>query len=217
MKALIGRKNKTHPSCCRQKVHASAAEKTFLDSKDRVCFLLQPSIVPGAAAVVLWGEPDSSHSEDRTGRAWRRGHLPTAQERQQESENAPMWANVSMGQQEPAAICNGSAAIYRKSEVLAFKLKLNMWPQSQQNLSKLCYNSNAWRNKLNKPNVKKKTVSTKVWLFKKMFFYVLTYWCQKIMHQNVTLTHNYKEKAFSFSSITSIEKLCTEKRGMATG
>lgn len=36
------------------------------------------------------------------------------------------------------------------------------------------------------------------------------------MHQNVTLTHNYKEKVFSFSSITSIEKLCTEKRGMVT-
>lgn len=32
------------------------------------------------------------------------------------------------------------------------------------------------------------------------------------MHQNVTPTHNYKEKAFSISSITSIEKkLCTEK------
>lgn len=26
------------------------------------------------------------------------------------------------------------------------------------------------------------------------------------MHQNVTPTHNYKEKAFSISSITSIEK-----------
>lgn len=46
-----------------------------------------------------------------------------------------------------------------------------------------------------------------------MYLYVLTYWCQKSMHQNVTPTHNYKEKAFSISSITSIEKkLCTEKR-----
>lgn len=45
-----------------------------------------------------------------------------------------------------------------------------------------------------------------------MYLYLLTYWCQKCMHQNVTLTHNYKENAFCFSSITSIEKLCTEKR-----
>lgn len=46
-----------------------------------------------------------------------------------------------------------------------------------------------------------------------MYLYVLTYWCQKIMHQNVTLTHNYKEKDFSFSSITSIEKTMYRKKG----
>lgn len=34
---------------------------------------------------------------------------------------------------------------------------------------------------------------------------------KRVCTKNVTLTHNYKEKAFSFSSITSIEKLCTEK------
>lgn len=33
------------------------------------------------------------------------------------------------------------------------------------------------------------------------------------MHQNVTPTHNYKEKAFSFSSITSIEKNYVQKKG----
>lgn len=77
VKTLICTKNKKHPSCSRQKVHASAGEMTFLDSKDRVCFLLKLSIVPGAAAVVLRGEPPTagqgSQSEGRRGRPWGRG------------------------------------------------------------------------------------------------------------------------------------------------
>lgn len=34
---------------------------------------------------------------------------------------------------------------------------------------------------------------------------------KRLYTKNVTLPHNYKEKVFPFSSITSIEKLCTEK------
>lgn len=47
-----------------QTERARTGDMTFLDSKDRVCFLLRPSIVPGAAAaaaaVVLRGEPPTA-------------------------------------------------------------------------------------------------------------------------------------------------------------
>ena len=36
---------------------------------------------------------------------------------------------------------------------------------------------------------------------------------KRVCTKNVTLTHNYKEKAFSFSSITSIEKTMYRKKG----
>lgn len=36
---------------------------------------------------------------------------------------------------------------------------------------------------------------------------------KRVCTKNVTLTHNYKEKAFSFSSITSIEKNYVQKKG----
>lgn len=39
---------------------------------------------------------------------------------------------------------------------------------------------------------------------------------KRVCTKNVTLTHNYKEKAFSFSSITSIEKTMYRKKGMVT-
>lgn len=101
VKALICRKNKKHPSCSRQKVHASAGEMTFLDSKDRVCFLLQRSIVP-RAAVVLRGEPPTAGQQPIRGqdgetlrpRPLQPRHVPTAQERRQQRETASMWANL---------------------------------------------------------------------------------------------------------------------------
>lgn len=60
---------------------------------------------------------------------------------------------------------------------------------------------------------KQNTGQTAVSLFKKMYLYVLTYWCQKSMHQKCHIDSQLQRKSnFSFSSITSIEKLCTEKR-----
>lgn len=56
--------------------------------------------------------------------------------------------------------------------------------------------------------------STPLSLFKKMYLYVLTYWCQKSMHRKCHIDSQLQRKKhlFSSSSITSIEKLCTEKR-----
>lgn len=123
------RKNKKHPSCYRQKEHASAGEMTFLESKDRVCFLLKLSIVPGAAAVVLRGgshqQQGSSQPESRTGPEGRgpSGHLPTAQDRRQEREMHScgqmysLWANKRL-QSSLMALLPPTG----RSEVLVLKL-----------------------------------------------------------------------------------------------
>lgn len=82
VKAHICRKNKKTSFLLQtERACIGGGEKTFLDSKDRVCFLLELSIVPGAAAAVLSGEPPpagSSQSEGRIGRPWGQGRSSLA-------------------------------------------------------------------------------------------------------------------------------------------
>lgn len=138
VKALICTKNKKHPSCSRQKVHASAGEMTFLDSKDRVCFLLKLSIVPGAAAVVLRGEPPTAGQQPIRGQEGetlrpRRPSLATFPPHKKEGNSGKQHpcgqTTLSLGRQKPAVTVMALLPSTGGAELLILKQKSNIWPQ----------------------------------------------------------------------------------------
>lgn len=133
MKALICGMNKKHPSCHRQKTHASAGKMTFLDSKDRVSFLLSHSIVSAAAVILRRAcshQQSSSQSEGRTG-PW---NILTIEEKwQRETTNFVQISHLAakIFFKKPAeVIINDFVAIYRRVKNSASIFNKNLSIQS---------------------------------------------------------------------------------------